>query len=369
MSVKITIDGVSIEAAEGSRLLDVARQNGMRIPTLCFHRDLSPTGNCRMCVVEVQGARFLQAACVTSIWDGMVITTNSPRVMRSRRITLEMMLANHPQDCLVCDASGSCELQDLAYEYQVEVPAWGSKGGRFTVDSDPNPFVRVDFNKCILCRRCVQACAEVQGRFVWGVADRGFDEVIVAGAGAMMLEARCESCGQCVAYCPTGALSDKMSYGLGRAHQVHKVTTTCAYCGVGCQFDLNIKDGHVIGVTSNSSAPVNGMALCVKGRYGYDYVHHPDRLTRPRVRRYLLSGEAKPDSSQRDTVAWEWVDVDWESALDITARKIVQSRDSYGANSVGVLTSAKCLNEENYLMNKFTRQVIGTNNIDHCARL
>ena len=369
MSVKITIDGVSIEAAEGSRLLDVARQNGMRIPTLCYHRDLSPTGNCRMCVVEVQGARFLQAACVTSIWDGMVVTTNSSRVMRSRRITLEMMLANHPQDCLVCDASGSCELQDLAYEYQVEVPAWGNKGGRFTVDSDPNPFVRVNFNKCILCRRCVQACAEVQGRFVWGVANRGFDEVIVAGAGTSMLEARCESCGQCVAYCPTGALSDKMSYGLGRAHQVHKVTTTCAYCGVGCQFDLNIKDGRVIGVTSNPSAPVNGMALCVKGRYGYDYIHHPDRLTRPRVRRYLLSGDAKPDASQRDTAAWEWVDVDWESALDITASQIVQSRDTYGANSVGVLTSAKCLNEENYLMNKFTRQVIGTNNIDHCARL
>ena len=369
MSVKITIDGVSIEAAEGSRLLDVARQNGMRIPTLCYHRDLSPTGNCRMCVVEVQGARFLQAACVTSIWDGMVVTTNSSRVMRSRRITLEMMLANHPQDCLVCDASGSCELQDLAYEYQVEVPAWGNKGGRFTVDSDPNPFVRVNFNKCILCRRCVQACAEVQGRFVWGVADRGFNEVIVAGAGTSMLEARCESCGQCVAYCPTGALSDKMSYGLGRAHQVHKVTTTCAYCGVGCQFDLNIKDGRVIGVTSNPSAPVNGMALCVKGRYGYDYIHHPDRLTRPRVRRYLLSGDAKPDASQRDTAAWEWVDVDWESALDITASQIVQSRDTYGANSVGVLTSAKCLNEENYLMNKFTRQVIGTNNIDHCARL
>ena len=215
MSVKITIDGMSIEAKEGTRLLDVARQNGVHIPTLCYHRDLSPTGNCRMCVVEVQGARFLQAACVTTVWDGMVVTTNSPRVMRDRQMTLEMMLANHPQDCLVCDASGSCELQDLAYEYQVEVPAWGSKGTRFTVDSDPNPFVRVDFNKCILCRRCVQACAEVQGRFVWGVANRGFDEVIVAGAGTTMLEARCESCGQCVAYCPTGALSDKMSYGLG----------------------------------------------------------------------------------------------------------------------------------------------------------
>jgi len=299
----------------------------------------------------------------------MVVITSSPRVMRNRRLTLEMMLANHPQDCLVCDVSGSCELQDLAYEYQVEVPTWGSKGRRFAVDSDPNPFVRVDFNKCILCRRCVQACAEVQGRFVWGVAKRGFDEVIAAGAGTMLIEARCESCGQCVAYCPTGALSDKMSYGLGRSHQVRKVTTTCAYCGVGCQFDLNIKDGRVIGVTSNQNAPVNGMALCVKGRYGYDYIHHPDRLTSPQVRRYLLNGENKPAADKRGGSAWEWVTVDWATALDLTAKKIAGIRDTHGVDSIGVLTSAKCLNEENYLMNKFARQVVGTNNIDHCARL
>jgi predicted molibdopterin-dependent oxidoreductase YjgC len=369
MSVKILIDGKEIEAAEGSILIDIARRYGLRVPTLCYHRDLSPTGNCRMCVVEVNGARFLQAACVTTVWDGMVVNVSSPRVMNDRRMTLELMLANHPQDCLVCDASGSCELQDLAYEYQVEVPAWGTKGTRYQEDSDPNPFVRVDFNKCILCRRCVQACAEVQGRFVWGVAKRGFSEEIVAGAATLLLEARCESCGQCVAYCPTGALSDKLSYGQGRAHQVKKVTTTCSYCGVGCQFDLNVKDGRIIGVSSNPNAPVNGMALCVKGRYGYDYIHHPDRLTRPKVRRYLLDGAAKPSHDQRLSAQWEWVDVDWDTALDITANKIAHTRDTFGVNSVGVLTSAKCLNEENYLMNKFARQVVGTNNIDHCARL
>jgi predicted molibdopterin-dependent oxidoreductase YjgC len=282
------------------------------------------------------------------------------------------MLANHPQDCLVCDASGSCELQDLAYDYQVDVPGWGSKGSRYRVDSDPNPFVRVDFNKCILCRRCVQACAEVQGRFVWGVAFRGFEEQIVAGANTTMLEARCESCGQCVAYCPTGALSDKLAYGMGRTHQIKKVTTTCSYCGVGCQFDLNVKHGKVIGVTSNPAAPVNGMALCVKGRYGYDYINHPDRLTKPQVRRYLLEDMAKPDEQHRSIEAgqpWEWVTVDWESALQVTARKIAGTRKEHGSNSIGILTSAKCTNEENYLMNKLARQVVGTNNIDHCARL
>ena len=188
MTVRLTIDGKLIEAADGAGLLQVARQNGLIIPTLCYHRDLTPTGNCRICVVEVQGQRFLQAACVTKVWEGMVVQTHSERVMRARRLTLELMLANHPQDCLVCDSSGVCELQDLAYDYQVEVPAWGSKGKRYQVDSDPNPFVRVDFNKCILCRRCVQACAEVQGRFVWGVAQRGFEERIVAGADTTMLE-------------------------------------------------------------------------------------------------------------------------------------------------------------------------------------
>jgi predicted molibdopterin-dependent oxidoreductase YjgC len=364
MTVRLTIDEKIIEVPEGTRLLDAARQNGLSIPTLCYHRDLTPTGNCRICVVEVQGQRFLQAACVTSVWEGMVVQTHSDRVVQSRKQTLEMMLANHPQECLVCDSSGSCELQDLAYDYQVEVPEWGSKGSRYQVDSDPNPFVRVDFNKCILCRRCVQACAEVQGRFVWGIALRGFEERIVAGADTTMLEARCESCGQCSAYCPTGALSDKLSYGLGRAHQISKVTTTCSYCGVGCQFDLNIKDGRVIGVTSNPASPVNGMALCVKGRYGFDYIHHHDRLMRPRVRQYLIEGSKREGSMRGD-----WVEVDWETALSVTANKLREIRDQHGTDTIGVLTSAKCTNEENYLMNKFARQVIGTNNIDHCARL
>jgi formate dehydrogenase major subunit/formate dehydrogenase alpha subunit len=204
------------------------------------------------------------------------------------------------------------------------------------------------------------------------VAKRGFDEVIVAGAGVPMLEARCESCGQCVAYCPTGALSNKMNYGTARAHQVKKVTTTCSYCGVGCQFDLLVKNNKVIGVQSNPNAPVNGMALCVKGRYGYDYIHHPERLVKPKVRRYLLEGKKKPVPGDQLSVGsnqWDWVDADWDTALDIVAKKFIEIRSNYGADSIGVLTSAKCTNEENYLMNKLARQVIGTNNIDHCARL
>jgi len=369
MSINITLNGKAVQAEAGQTILQAAQQNEVNIPTLCYHKDLSPTGNCRMCVVNVKNSRFLQAACVTQVSEGMEIETHNDKVIRSRSLSLQSMLANHPQDCITCEASGECELQDLAYEYKVEAPEWGSKGTRYKVDSDPNPFIRVDMNRCILCRRCVEACAEIQVRDVWGVAQRGIEEQIVAGADTTMLEAHCESCGQCVAYCPTGALSNKMSYGKGRRHQVKKVPTICTYCGVGCQFDFVVKDGKIIDVNSKPDAPVNGMALCVKGRYGWDFIYHPERLKKPMVRQYLLDGKPKPKQFAPESSDWGWVETDWNTALDITSQKLGKTIDQYGPDSVGVLTSAKCTNEENYLMNKFTRQVIGTNNIDHCARL
>jgi predicted molibdopterin-dependent oxidoreductase YjgC len=192
------------------------------------------------------------------------------------------------------------------------------------VNGDPNPFVWVDLNKCIL-------------------------------------GARCESCGACVAYCPTGALDDKPS--LGRGVPDKQVRTTCPYCGVGCNFDLNVKDGRIIRVISSADAAVNGMHLCVKGRYGYDFVHHPARLTGPKVRRYLLGGQA------RSHTRGAWVEVDWDTALDIVAPKLVEVRRQSSSNAIGILSSAKCTNEENYLMQKLARQVFGTHNVDHCARL
>jgi predicted molibdopterin-dependent oxidoreductase YjgC len=375
--INIKLNGKDIQTEAGKTILQVAKESGVHIPTLCYHKDLSPTGNCRMCIVEVKGGRFLQAACVTPVAEGMEIETSSEKVTRDRKLTLELLLANHPMDCLTCDVTGECELQDLAYEYRAKFPEWGAKGKRYPIDSDPNPFVRVDMNKCILCRRCELACAEIQVREVWGVAKRGFNEQIVAGAGTTMLEARCESCGQCVAYCPTGALSNKLNYGQALAHQVRKVTTTCSYCGVGCQFDLLVKNNKIIGVSSNPNSPVNGMALCVKGRYGYDYIHHPDRVTKPRVRRYLLEGKKKDDIRKAITEArkpnvespWDWVEAEWDVVLNLVAEKFRKIKETHGADSIGLLTSAKCLNEENYLMNKLARQVIGTNNIDHCARL
>ena len=367
--ILVTIDDKTIEASEGTTVLEAAHANQITIPTLCYHKDLSPSGNCRMCLVEIEGVRGQAAACTTPVSDGMIVRTETPALAETRKFVLEMLLRRYVEVGNPADATRRSELMHWVGYYGAALPDL-RPAPRYVVDSDPNPFVRVDLNKCILCTRCVRACAEIQGRFVWGVGYRGDDAQIIAGLNTTMLDARCESCGACSAYCPTGALDDRMSYGLGEADKV--VTTTCTYCGVGCQLDLNINGNKIIRVTSNPKAPVNGMALCVKGRYGYDFVHHPDRLTKPLVRKYLLEGKEREKERAGEGEKGrrgEWVETDWETALSITARKLREARDTYGADSIGVLASAKCLNEENYLMNKLARQVIGTNNIDHCARL
>ena len=197
---------------------------------------------------------------------------------------------------------------------------------------------------------------------MWGVGERGHRARILAGTDTSLLDARCESCGTCVAYCPTGALDDRMSVGSGRPDKT--VETICSYCGVGCHLDLNVRKERITRVTTRPQFPVNGLQLCVKGRYGFDFVNHPDRLLRPQVRRYLLENRERP-AGGRD----EFVPVDWETALDLIASKLCRIKADAGPDAIAVLASAKCTNEENYLIQKFTRQVIGTNNIDHCARL
>jgi predicted molibdopterin-dependent oxidoreductase YjgC len=382
--IKFTLNDQQIEVPDGTTVLQAARANGITIPTLCDHPDLTPYGGCRLCVVEAKNSRVPIAACTLLAENGMVVRTDTPALIENRTMVLQLLMSNYYDAGYT--PSKDPAANELAYwvkQYNVPLPEYlMPTKPRYEVNSDPNPFVWVDLNKCILCTRCIRACAEVQGRFVWGLSDRGYEAHIVAGVDEPMLDARCESCGACVAYCPTGALDNKLSMNLGVADK--KVMTTCTYCGVGCQFDLNVKDNKIIRVTSNPKAPVNGMHLCVKGRYGYDFVHHPDRLTKPLVRKYLLEGSGVRDqgsgigdqgaeithhASRTTYDRGEWVEVDWDTALNITAKKLAEARDNFGADSVGVLASAKCLNEENYLMNKFARQVIGTNGIDHCARL
>lgn len=372
MTITLTINDQQLTTETGKTVLEVAAEQGIVIPTLCYHRDLSPVGSCRLCVVEVEGWRGLTTACTLQAADGMMVRTESPDITNARRTVLSLLLGNYYDAGYTDQDREETEFEYWLRQYDVTLPQAFVHEPRYKVDSDPNPFVWVDLNKCILCTRCVRACAEVQGRFVWGVGYRGHDAKIIAGADTTMLEALCESCGACAAYCPSGALDHRMSVDLGHPYKV--VTTTCTYCGVGCQFDLHIKDNRILRVASNPDAPVNGMHLCVKGRYGYDFVHHPERLTMPLVRKYLLDeweqGEAiyKREGYRRPERD-EWIEVDWDTALDIAAEKLAFTRDTYGADSIGILTSAKCLNEENYLMNKFSRQVIGTNSIDHCARL
>jgi formate dehydrogenase alpha subunit len=360
---ELSINDQIVISHPGMTILEAARNAGITIPTLCYHKDLTPYGGCQLCLVEVEGERRPVQACTYEAKPGLVVRTESLSIQNGRRALLRLILSNYFDSGYASQDDHQNELFNWANIYGVSIPAETAKIPRFPIDSDPNPFIYVDLNKCILCTRCVRACAEIQGRFVWAIKDRGFDSQLVAGIDQPLLDARCESCGACVAYCPTGTLSNKMSINLGKVER--QVKTTCTYCGVGCQVVLNLGNNKILSVSSSPEGPVNGMRLCVKGRYGYDFVHHSDRLTHPMVRSYLLEHKERPSRKERG----DWVKVDWNIALDIAAEKLSQLRENDGADSIGILSSAKCTNEENYLMNKFARQVIGTNNIDHCARL
>ncbi|HXG52702.1 MAG TPA: formate dehydrogenase subunit alpha [candidate division Zixibacteria bacterium] len=363
-TIRLTVDGRPVTAREGDSVLEAARAAGVIVPTLCWHPDLSVDGSCRLCVVEIEGMRLPATACSTPASEGMIVRTETPALAESRRFVLGMLLTHYADAGYAAGDRDETEFTHWLRRYGVRIPGAAPPILRDRPNSDPNPFVWVDWNKCILCTRCVRACAEIQGRFVWSVGYRGAEARIIAGLDTTMLEARCESCGACAAYCPTGALDDKPSVGLGRPEKT--VGTTCGYCGVGCSVDLDVKDNRIVRARSSRAAAVNGMHLCVKGRYGYDYVHHPERLARPRVRRYLLEGGTKRSAAGG---ALEWVETDWRTALGLVAEKLVAVRRESGPQATGFLASAKCTNEENYLVQKLARQAAGTNNVDHCARL
>lgn len=346
--ITLTIDGQTVQTRPGATVWEAAQAAGVKIPTLCHLADLTPEGACRVCVVEVEGARGLVTACTYPANAGMVVRTNSAVIREARRAVVELILANHPQECLTCQRNLECELQSLAQQLHITSVAYEGERRQYAID-DNNPFIIRDNNKCILCGRCVRVCKEVQccDNLEW--TERGFYSKIAPAFDDPMVESDCVFCGTCVSACPVGALTEKPMNGLGIPDK--KVKTTCPFCGVGCNFDLNVKDGKVIGVTSNLTSPVNGRLTCVKGRFGIDYVHSPARLTTPLI---------KKDG--------EFVEASWDEALNLVASKFQEIKTNHGADSLAALSSARCVNEDNYILQKFMRAVIGTNNIDHCAR-
>ncbi len=362
---QLTINGKKIQTPGGT-ILAVAREHGIRIPTLCHHPALGPKGACRLCLVEVKGSRVLQPACTFPVSEGMEVQTDTPKIRTARKFVLELLLSDHPQDCMTCEMCGACELQDLMYEYGVKETPFRGERHAYPAD-DRDPFILRDMEKCIRCRRCIRACDELQSVNAISMINRGFRAKVATSFDTPLQESNCVFCGQCISVCPTGALTEIDSRGAGRTWQTQKVTTTCPYCGVGCNFDLHVRDGKVVKVTSRWDSPVNRGVLCVKGRFGWQFLHSPDRLTVPLMKAELWKKRTGTDGTPSPYAGF--VEADWEAALDAVSDGLAAAKAQAGPDAVAVLASAKCTNEENYLIQKLARREIGTNNVDHCARL
>ena len=350
--VSLAVDGRAVEVPPETSILEAARLAGIELPALCYHPALPPDGSCRVCLVEIAGRPGLHAACVSPATAGLEVHTAAPTAEAARRHTLGLLLARYRPGVGRPDN----QLLALAARHGLASPSVPRAAG-IPVD-ESNPFIRVDRDACIQCWRCVRACDRLNGVTAIGVFGRGEDAHIGFGLDGTMQASTCEFCGMCEAVCPTDALTLRIRDQGDAAAASRRVATLCSYCGVGCRLTLLVKQDRIVEALPDWSAPANHGLLCVKGRFGWTYVHHPDRLTRPLVRRALLEGAGA-----------DFVPTDWDTALDLVARTLVAIRRESGSDALGFLASAKCSNEENYLFQKLARQLFGTNNVDHCARL
>ncbi|MBW1801802.1 MAG: formate dehydrogenase subunit alpha [Deltaproteobacteria bacterium] len=343
-TVKLTIDDLEITAREDMTVLEAALENDIYIPHLCYHPDLESVGSCRLCMVEIDEGR-VDISCKTQVKEGMQIRTDTPEVNKIRRIAVELLLVNHPADCLLCSGNTDCQLQKIANYIGIDkerLDRMRSEVRELEIDTS-NPFFTYDPNKCVLCGICIRTCDDISGVNNLEFAYRGFDQVVSTFGKKPLLESRCVSCGECVVRCPVGALKPKETVIPSR-----EVKTICPYCGVGCGLIIGVRGNRIISTRGDRENSVNWGRLCVKGRYGHEFVNHPDRLKTPLIRR---NGELKEAS--------------WDEALDLVAKKFLQ----YKPEEFAAISSAKCTNEDNYVVQKFTRAVMGTNTVDHCARL
>lgn len=352
-NVNLEIDGIKVTVPEETTILAAAESIGIEIPTLCYLKDLAPDGSCRMCVVEIKGGRKkgLFTACSEHCAEGMQVETRSELVIDSRRFVLDMIMSTHEKRCLTCRQNSQCKLQELCMEYGVEDTVYPGETPRFELDTS-NPFFDFDPNACIMCRKCERVCTQLQGRNVISINGRGIGTHMSMVYDKKWADSLCESCGNCVATCPTGALLDKRFKGIPKLWDVKKVETTCPHCGVGCQYNLLVKDDQIIG-TEAVDGPSNKGLLCVKGRYGsYEFVKHPDRIKYPMIKR---NGEFERAS--------------WDEALDLITEKIIHYKKESGPDSIAGFSCSRSTNEDNYVFQKMMRAAIGTNNVDNCARL
>lgn len=343
--IHVTIDGKEIAVEEGTTILEAAEKAVIRIPTLCYHKKLLPFGACRICIVEVEQMKGrLIPSCSTPVTEGMVIDTHTEQVIKARKMNLELLLIHHPLDCPICDKAGECDLQNLVYEYSVDGNRFKDKKFAYQVDY-VTPLVERNVNRCVLCGMCVRVCDEIVGVGEHSFVNRGFRTKISTDFDRPM---DCEFCGQCINICPVGALNDRLFKFKSRVWNLTNVDTICSYCSTGCTLTLGIKNGKILRVRGDDEKGINKGDLCIKGRFGFQYVESPQRLSTPLVK--------KGD---------KLVEVSWDEALKTIADKFKEIKEKQGSDAIGGICSARLTNEEVYLFQKFMRSVIGTNNVDH----
>ena len=351
------INDIPCSIIPGETILSFVRRNNGQdsIPTLCDAPNLDPFGSCRVCSVDVSlkgnGQIKTVASCHTPVSEGMQIFTDSKNIKRLRKNIIELVLTDHPLDCLTCEVNGNCELQTVAARVGIRDVRYPDGEHHLDREKDlSHPYMTSDLSKCINCYRCVRACDEVQGEFVLNMAGRGFDAHIIKGMDQSFMDSDCVSCGACAQACPTSAISDVFSSKSITATETTR--TVCTYCGVGCNLDISTNDGEIISIQAPYDAEVNHGHTCLKGRYAFQFYNHEDRLRSPMIKK-----------------EGTFVEVSWDEAYDHIAEKLNYYKSNFGADYIAGISSSRCTNEENYLMQKFIRAVIGTNNIDGCARV
>jgi formate dehydrogenase major subunit len=352
--VTLEIDGQRVTVPAGTSVMRAAALSDINIPKLCATDSLEPFGSCRLCLVEIEGRRGYPASCTTPVEAGMIVRTQSSKLQQLRKGVMELYISDHPLDCLTCPANGNCELQDMAGVTGLREVRYGYEGANHLKlkKDESNPYFTFDSSKCIVCNRCVRACEETQGTFALTISGRGFDARVSAGQDESFMASECVSCGACVEACPTATLQEKSVIWLGQAE--HSVTTTCAYCGVGCSLNAEMKGNQVVRMVPAKDGKANEGHACVKGRFAWGYATHKDRILKPMIRAKITD---------------PWQEVSWDEALDYAASEFKRIQAKHGVDAIGGIVSSRCTNEEGYLVQKLVRAAFGNNNVDTCARV